>query len=126
MQELEPAETEVTWNDQQMINKFGRANLRYHELLSDLKGKQTELEDLKEAENEILVSDEEYVKYRIGEIYVSVPQSEAEEMIGKEAEKVEQQTQLISKEIDALKKIMAELKVQLYGRFGKSINLEED
>lgn len=31
------SETEVTWEDQQNINKFGRLNNRYHELEDEIK-----------------------------------------------------------------------------------------
>ena len=31
------SETEVTWEDQQNINKFGRLNNRFHELQDEIK-----------------------------------------------------------------------------------------
>jgi len=108
-----------------MINQFGRLNNKFHEYTVELKGKQTDLEDLREAENEILISEEELVKYRVGEIYVSVPQTTAEEMIAEETKQVEKQVDELTQQMDDIKQVMAQLKVKLYAKFGKSINLEE-
>jgi len=125
MSNLEPVEVEVTWEDQKMINQFGRLNNKFHEYTVELKGKQTDLEDLREAENEILIAEEELVKYRVGEIYVSVPQTTAEEMIAEETKQVEKQVDHLTHQMEEIKQVMAQLKVKLYAKFGKSINLEE-
>eukprot|EP01125_Pyxidicula_operculata_P023252 TRINITY_DN9973_c0_g1_i1.p1 TRINITY_DN9973_c0_g1~~TRINITY_DN9973_c0_g1_i1.p1 ORF type:complete len:130 (-),score=42.60 TRINITY_DN9973_c0_g1_i1:73-462(-) len=118
-------DVEVTWEDQKMINMFGRLNNKIQDLRYELKVRQTDLEDLQEAENEIIVSDETIVKYRVGEIYVGVEQSDAEEMISKETQKAKEDVANIEKEIDSIKNKMNELKVKLYAKFGGNINLEE-
>lgn len=50
-------EPNVTWEDQAMINQFGRVNNRLHELNAELTQKQNQLDDLQEAESEVLLAD---------------------------------------------------------------------
>lgn len=48
------------------------------------------------------------------------------QMIEKQKEKIQEEISELGSDVDALKKILADLKVQLYSKFGNSINLEED
>ncbi|KAK2139900.1 hypothetical protein LSH36_1567g00018 [Paralvinella palmiformis] len=54
----------VTFEDQQKINKFARINAKLQDLKGDLEGKRKELENLEDAENEVLmISDEDPILY---------------------------------------------------------------
>ncbi|KAI3995702.1 hypothetical protein MKX01_020775 [Papaver californicum] len=119
------SEMEVTWEDQQNINKFGRLNNRYHELEDEIKIAKEANENLEDASNELILADEDSVKFQIGEVFVHMSTDEVEskidqmkEMTSKNLERLEEKASLFSQ--------MAELKKILYGKFKDSINLEED
>ncbi|KAK7285137.1 hypothetical protein RJT34_19897 [Clitoria ternatea] len=121
----EGSETEVTWEDQQNINKFGRLNNRFHELDDDIKiAKETD-DNLEDASNELILTDEEVVRFQIGEVFAHVPKDEVES-------KIEQMKQVTTQKLEKLEEKesvlaqMAELKKILYGKFKDSINLEDD
>lgn len=109
-----------------MINLFGRLNLKLHDLEDEHKQTQELINNVQDAANELLLADDDTeVKYQMGEVYVDISKDEADAIIQKEEEKFNSQLQKIANEIEEIKKILAELKVKLYGKFGSSINLEE-
>eukprot|EP00250_Pteridium_aquilinum_P034258 c7310_g1_i1 orf=420-800(-) len=126
MQQGEGNETEVTWEDQQNINTFGRLNNKFHELEDDIKLKKEMLENLEDASNELILTDEDVVRYQLGEVFCHMPRDEVEERL--EALKEENQRELehLEEEKDTILGQMAKLKTILYGKFKDSINLEED
>ncbi|EYU22667.1 hypothetical protein ABFS82_02G101300 [Erythranthe guttata] len=120
------SETEVTWEDQQNINKFGRLNNRLHDLDDEIKTAKETNENLEDASNELILTDEEIVRFQIGEVFAHVPKDEVESRIeelqkvtSKNLEKLEEEKETIVAQMAALKKI-------LYAKFKDSINLEED
>lgn len=81
---------------------------------------------MEDAGNELILSDEDVVRFQIGEVFAHVPTEEVEtrleemkEATAKNLEKLEEEKVSIVSQMDALKKI-------LYGKFGDSINLEEE
>lgn len=62
---------------------------------------------------------------KMGECYVLLQKEEAEETLERKIEECEEQLGGIEEQVTELKDTMAGLKVELYGRFGKSINLDE-
>jgi prefoldin subunit 4 len=62
---------------------------------------------------------------KLGECYVLLPKEEAEETLERKIGECEEKLSGIEEQVGELKDTMAELKVELYGRFGKSINLDE-
>lgn len=83
-------------------------------------------ENLEDAGNELILTDEEVVRFQIGEVFAHVPREEVENRIeemkaatDKNLEKLEEEKESILAQMAALKKI-------LYGKFKDSINLEED
>ena len=106
-----PCSPQVNWEDQQRINKFGRLNSRLHEIQAELKAKRARpasplfgslrrgakvthlgwalkntqklLEDLDEAGNEILVTDDTEVRYGVGECFVSMENDDASRRLDK-------------------------------------------
>ncbi|KAK9820087.1 hypothetical protein WJX72_006008 [[Myrmecia] bisecta] len=119
-------DVEVTFEDQQRINTFGKLNLRFHELEAEMRHKKTLLDDLEDASNELMLTDEEQVRYVVGECFYYANAEEATERI--EAATAEAQTEMdrLKQELQQTTGKMAELKQVLYGKFGDSINLEED
>ncbi|GAU21911.1 hypothetical protein TSUD_34080 [Trifolium subterraneum] len=165
MQQGGGSETEVTWEDQQNINKFGRLNNRLHELHDEIKiaksfpekhrlpplkppiptasplqttppypppvrhipAAQREANDnLEDASNELILTDEEVVRFQIGEVFAHVPKDEVESRIEQMQEATSQKLEKLEEEKKSVVAQMSELKKILYGKFGESINLEED
>lgn len=62
---------------------------------------------------------------KMGECYVLLPKEEAEETLERKIGECDERLSAVDEKITELKSVMTELKVQLYGRFGKSINLDE-
>lgn len=120
------AMAEVTWEDQQEINAFGRLNNRMHEIAAELKVKQKLLEDLEDASNELMVTDEEEVRYAVGDTFVTLENMAAEERLAGVQEKTNGEVEALQSELDDTRAQMKKLKDTLYGKFGDSINLEED
>eukprot|EP00049_Salpingoeca_infusionum_P022429 m.6664 g.6664 ORF g.6664 m.6664 type:complete len:132 (+) comp5181_c0_seq1:264-659(+) len=112
--------------DQDMINEFARQNVRLHDLKQQLKMLQHDAEGLEDASNEVLLSDEDQVKMKIGDCFFSMVQDDAETVVSGLQEINEQDVDALNGKIEAVEKRLAELKATLYGKFGKSINLEDD
>ncbi|KAI3873282.1 hypothetical protein MKX03_016990 [Papaver bracteatum] len=120
------SEMEVTWEDQQNINKFGRLNNRYHELEDEIKIAKETNENLEDASNELILTDEDSVRFQIGEVFVHIANDEVESKIDQMKEITTKNLEKLEKEKASLLSQMAELKKILYGKFKDSINLEED
>ncbi|KAK8651110.1 hypothetical protein V6N13_140724 [Hibiscus sabdariffa] len=120
------SETEVTWEDQQNINKFGRLNNRLHELEDEIKVAKETIDNLEDASNELILTDEEVVRFQIGEVFAHVPKEEVETRIEEMKEVSSKNLEKLEEEKESVVGQMAELKKVLYGKFKDSINLEED
>jgi len=124
----EDVDAQVTWEDQQNINTFGKLNARLHELQDEVKSIKSEINKLDDANTELFMQTDntELIKYQIGEAFVSVTQEGADKML--EAEKNRLEASISDNELQqkSIRVTLAQLKVKLYGKFGKSINLEED
>ncbi|KAL2356948.1 Prefoldin subunit-domain-containing protein [Cryomyces antarcticus] len=118
-------EIEVRREDQDKINKFSRLHQRERLLVEELKTKQKDKEDLEEISNELELADEdEKVPYKIGDSFVSLPLPEVQELLSASTEKIDEEVTLVEEKLSGLREEMQELKVGLYARFGRSINLE--
>ncbi|XP_068635429.1 probable prefoldin subunit 4 [Aristolochia californica] len=126
MQEGSASETVVTWEDQQNINKFGRLNNRFHELEDEIKVSKEANENLEDASNELILSDEDVVRFQIGEVFTHMPVEEVENRLEKMKEDTSKHLEKLEEEKELVLAQMAELKKILYGKFNDSINLEED
>ncbi|CAA3024650.1 probable prefoldin subunit 4 [Olea europaea var. sylvestris] len=120
------SEVEVTWEDQQNINKFGRLNNRLHELEDEIKIAKETNENLEDASSELILTDEDIVRFQIGEVFAHVPKDEVENRIEQMKEVTEKNLEKLTEEKESIVSQMAELKKVLYGKFKDSINLEED
>ncbi|KAJ7527027.1 hypothetical protein O6H91_16G033000 [Diphasiastrum complanatum] len=126
MQQGNGTETEVTWEDQQNINTFGRLNSKFHELEAEIKAKKDQTENLEDASNELILADEEEVRYQLGEVFCHMPKDDVENRLEVLKEETQKELEQLEEEKDNVVAKMTELKRILYGKFKDSINLEED
>ncbi|XP_022142983.1 probable prefoldin subunit 4 [Momordica charantia] len=126
MQQGGGSESEVTWEDQQNINKFSRLNNRFHELEDEIRLAKETNDNLEDASNELILSDDEVVRFQIGEVYAHVPKEDVEDRLEKMKEENVKNLEKLEKERDSIVAQMTELKKILYGKFKDSINLEDD
>ncbi|KAK9845462.1 hypothetical protein WJX81_007003 [Elliptochloris bilobata] len=117
--------TEVTYEDQQRINSFNRTYQRAKELAAEMKVKQTLVDDLEDASNELMLVDEEEVRYVIGACFCHLDKDTAEEKLQAETDSAQSNLATLRKELGSLESSMADAKKVLYSKFGDSINLEE-
>ncbi|KAK3997196.1 Prefoldin subunit-domain-containing protein [Cladorrhinum sp. PSN332] len=118
-------EIEVRREDQDKINKFSR--LHSHELIleEELKVKNKEKEELDDITTELELADEdEKVPYKIGDSFFHIPLEQAQELLGISMAKIEEEVSELEDKMGTIRDEMTQLKVELYARFGKTINLE--
>ncbi|PUZ37906.1 hypothetical protein GQ55_9G155500 [Panicum hallii var. hallii] len=126
MQQGDGTEAQVTWEDQQNINRFGRLNNRLHELQEDIKLAKEANENLDDAGNELILSDEDVVRFQIGEVFAHMPRDDVETRLEQMKEDAAKKLEGLEEEKESILAQMAELKKILYGKFKDAINLEED
>ncbi|KAF8017840.1 hypothetical protein BT93_H2902 [Corymbia citriodora subsp. variegata] len=126
MQQSGGSETEVTWEDQQNINKFSKLNNRFHELEDEIRIAKETNDNLEDASNELILTDEEVVRFQIGEVFAHVPKDEVENRIEDMKGVTTKNLEKLKEEKESVLAQMADLKKILYTKFGDSINLEED
>lgn len=121
----------VTLEDQQKINRFARLNARLDEIREELKHKKLEMQNMDDALNEIQVAElegeDERVRINEGEVFVQFGLSEASTWIEDKKNRVQQDVDSLSQNIETIKEEMNQLKTILYAKFGReNINLEAD
>ncbi|KAH0863605.1 hypothetical protein HID58_080816 [Brassica napus] len=83
-------------------------------------------DNLEDAGNELILSDEEMVRFQIGEVFAHIPREEVETKIEEMKEATFKSLENLQHEKESIVSQMAELKKVLYAKFKDSINLEED
>eukprot|EP00048_Salpingoeca_helianthica_P015182 m.225519 g.225519 ORF g.225519 m.225519 type:complete len:138 (+) comp16709_c0_seq1:61-474(+) len=111
--------------DQDRINLFARLNARLDQLRGDLAALKKEKDNLEDASNELALA-EETIKFKIGEVFVEMTSDEAEKYLAQTTESNAAAFARFEREKSQVEGQMSELKVQLYAKFGRSINLETD
>ena len=118
-------DVEVTWEDQQNINKFSRLHATFTDIEEEIQVRRREREDLDDLSMELELMDEDAtVMYQVGEAYVDMPQSDALVQLEKDTKRTNDELERLQTRMDECEKGMSELKVLLYARFGANINLE--
>ncbi|KAL8760802.1 MAG: hypothetical protein Q9184_003025 [Pyrenodesmia sp. 2 TL-2023] len=122
-------ELEVRREDQDKINKFSRLHQRETLLEEDLKSRAKEKEDLEEISNELELADEDEKipygePYKLGDAFIMLPLPEVQELLAQGTSKIEKSVSETEAKLHSIREEMELLKVDLYARFGKSINLE--
>jgi len=120
-------ENEVSVDDQQKINKFARCNTRFNDLKEDIAAKQTEIDNIGYAEDDMAVclDMDENVPYMYGELFIMKTQDEAEENFKQDKEEAVKEMEVLKARAAELETTMSSLRTQLYGKFGNNIRLEE-
>jgi len=118
--------TEVRREDQNNINKFARLNARLHEVRDERKITKQSLERLDDASTELMMSsDSDDVMLLIGESFFDTSEEDATAYCESEVERLTEVLETLDKEESTILEQQAEYKKLLYGRFGKSIQLED-
>ncbi|KAH8923658.1 Prefoldin, subunit 4 [Atractiella rhizophila] len=125
--EDEQEEVEVTWDDQKQINRFSFLNNRLDSLKGEMKRLREEKEYMSDLLLELQLADpEDPISYKIDISFVTISTERALELTEKSGEKLDVKLEEGEEEEEKIKKEMSELKVSLYSKFGKAINLERD
>ncbi|KAL1858147.1 hypothetical protein Daus18300_010028 [Diaporthe australafricana] len=118
-------EVEVRREDQDKINKFSRLHqreLKYEEELQVISKEKEELDDITmELE---LADEDDKIPYKIGDSFFHVTVSQAQGMLEASTTRIEEDVSQLEEKLSTAREEMTQLKVELYARFGRSINLE--
>ena len=63
-------------------------------------------------------------RYKVGDCFVSLPQPQVLELLEASTETIDSEVDEVKSKLETIQEEMGELKKALYGRFGRSINLE--
>ena len=130
MSTTKDVEVHVEYADQQNINKFARNNAKLTELKEEIEAKRkelTSLSDAREALDELaILSDLPTAPLLVGETFLIEPTDDILSSLDKRKGKINNDIEEIQQRIQTIQNLLGELKVKLYGKFGKSINLEND
>lgn len=120
-----PENINMTWEDQQNINKFGRFHTRVKEIEVELEILEGELNTMKDglADIENLL-DEDAVKVKIGEIFFEGSNDDGIELLTKCMKRKTDAMKELTDESEALEVQLGDLKKVLYEKFGDSIRLD--
>ncbi|XP_068997911.1 prefoldin subunit 4 [Embiotoca jacksoni] len=118
----------VTFEDQQKINKFARNTSRMTELKNEIESKKKTLQNLQDASDDLMMLDDDalLIPYQIGDVFISHTQEETQEMLETAKEVLQLEVKGLEGRVSAIQQVLGELKVQLYAKFGNDINLEAD
>ncbi|PYH79361.1 prefoldin subunit 4 [Aspergillus uvarum CBS 121591] len=118
-------DNEVRREDQEKINRFSRLHQRETVLEEQLKLKQKDKEDLEEISTELELADEDdLIPYKIGDSFFHLPLEEAQSLLATSTEQIDAEVSKLEENLGDLREELQQLKVALYARFGRSINLE--
>ncbi|XP_027001078.1 prefoldin subunit 4 [Tachysurus fulvidraco] len=118
----------VTFEDQQKINKFARSTNRVTELKEEIEGKKKSLQNLEDASDDLMMLEEDdlQIPYHIGDVFISHTQEETQEMLEAAKESLKEEIKSLESRVTSIQEVLGDLKVQLYAKFGNNINLEAD
>jgi len=71
-----------------------------------------------------LADEDDKIPYKIGDSFISLPLPEVQEMLSTSTSKIEEDVSALEERLSTVREEMSQLKVELYARFGRSINLE--
>lgn len=63
-------------------------------------------------------------RYKIGDSFISLPLPEVQSMLSSSTERIDEEVSALEEKLGGIREEMQQLKVALYARFGRSINLE--
>ncbi|NXS61615.1 PFD4 protein, partial [Brachypteracias leptosomus] len=119
----------VTFEDQQKINKFARNTSRITELKEEIEVKKKQLQNLEDACDDIMMLDDDdslLIPYQIGDVFISHSQEETQEMLEEAKKCLQEEIEVLESRVESIQRVLSDLKVQLYAKFGNNINLEAE
>ncbi|KAL7864329.1 hypothetical protein AOLI_G00157490 [Acnodon oligacanthus] len=118
----------VTFEDQQKINKFARNTNRMTELKDEIEAKKKSLQNLEDASDDLMMCEDDDLRipYQIGDVFISHSQEETQEMLEAAKEALKEEIKGLEGRVASIQEVLGDLKVQLYAKFGNNINLEAD
>jgi len=123
--EENPEDVEVSRVDQDQINRFSTLHQKSGVLHEELKKKQQDKEYITDITSELELADEDdLVPYKIGDAFVHLSLPEVQKRLESSADELDEEIEKLERRMEAAKEEMEELKVGLYAKFGKAINLE--
>ncbi|XP_030068699.1 prefoldin subunit 4 [Microcaecilia unicolor] len=128
MKKAAAEDVNVTFEDQQKINKFARNTSRITELKEEIEDKKKQLQNLEDACDDIMMLDDETPKipYQIGDVFICHSQEETLDMLEAAKKNLREKVEALESRVESISQVLSELKVQLYAKFGNNINLEAD
>ncbi|KAM8798093.1 prefoldin subunit 4 [Eudromia elegans] len=129
MKKAAAEDVNVTFEDQQKINKFARNTSRITELKEEIEVKKKQLQNLEDASEDIMMlddSDSLQIPYQIGDVFISHSQEETEEMLEEAKKNLQEEIEGLESRVESIQRVLSDLKVQLYAKFGNNINLEAE
>nr|XP_060493104.1 prefoldin subunit 4-like [Panthera onca] len=118
----------VTFEDQQKINKLARNTSRITELKEEIGVKKKQLQNLGDACKDNMLADDDCltIPYQIGDVFISHSQEETQEMLEEAKKNLQEEIDPLEARVESIQGALADLKVQFYAKFGSNINLEAD
>ncbi|XP_005990637.1 prefoldin subunit 4 [Latimeria chalumnae] len=128
MKKAAAEDVNVTFEDQQKINKFARNTSRITELKEEIEVKKKQLQNLEDAFDDIMMLDDDslMVPYQIGDVFISHSQEETQEMLEAAKQCLQDEIKSLESRVESIQQVLSDLKVQLYAKFGNNINLEAE
>ncbi|CAH6776725.1 Pfdn4 [Phodopus roborovskii] len=75
----------------------------------------------------MLADDDSFmIPYQIGDVFISHSQEETQEMLEEAKKNLQEEIDALESRVASIQRVLADLKVQLYAKFGSNINLEAD
>ncbi|KAG6938631.1 prefoldin subunit 4 [Chelydra serpentina] len=129
MKKAAAEDVNVTFEDQQKINKFARNTSRITELKEEIEVKKKQLQNLEDACDDMMMLDDDdsvLIPYQIGDVFISHSQNETHEMLEEAKKNLQGEIEALESRVESIQRVLSDLKVQLYAKFGNNINLEAD
>merc|ERR1711872_464407 len=123
------SEVQIFREDQVKINTFAKKNHKLQELQAELSARKKELQNLEDAETELMMLDDEdaeAVPIQVGEVFMLHTTDAITSMLERAKEIASEDISKLQANIEAHQEVLKNLKVQLYAKFGDGINLEEE
>ncbi|NXA47571.1 PFD4 protein, partial [Nothocercus julius] len=90
---------------------------------------QKQLQNLEDASDDIMMLDDGdslLIPYQIGDVFISHSQEETEEMLEEAKKNLQEEIEALESRVESIQRVLSDLKVQLYAKFGNNINLEAE
>ena len=116
---------QVTKEDQKYINEFSKLHQKNKAIESEIITLNEKNANYKQALDACEALFDEQAKILIGETFIEMTEEEAKKRIELSMDKIKNAKKEFEEKFDVNKKRLGELKIILYSKFGKSINLDE-